>query len=109
MSLSQLQLERYFFTRLKIEANVNFDRQKALEVGTKDVDVTIKGEILKNEKKPRNYQITLTMENLESKENLLPYHIDFQSVGLFSVSPTRRKDVDKFIHVNGSSLVTSSL
>lgn len=106
MSLTPLSLEHYFFTRVHVDANLDYATQSEEGAEQQDVDAFIKLEVLQHEADPRRYQITLTVEKVAATEGLLPYELNIQVVGFLSVDPDFEHDnIDRLARVNGASML----
>ena len=106
MSPTPLRLEHYFFSRIQSEANPEFVKGEGDAPEQEDVEVGVRIVVLQHESDLNRYQLTLTVDKVTAKEGVLPYQLDFQVVGLFSVDPDFKHDnIDKLVQVNGASML----
>jgi len=60
----------------------------------------------KDKSDPNLYQIEIKIENLHSKTITLPYTIEANVVGVFSVDPDfKHDDLDRLVQINGASML----
>lgn len=105
-----LLLERYFFTKVHIDANPPVEgKEKATPIST-SINVRTAIDLMKHEKEPHRYQLALTIHNLSCDDQPLPYVLEMQAVGFFVVHPEFIHDnIEKLIVVNGASMLYSAM
>lgn len=109
MSRAPLSLERYFYTRIHIEANREFTDKDARK-GAIDLDVNVRVSVLKNKDDPELYQLVLATNRLDAKEGPLPYLIDAEVVGVFRLDPAfKHNDRETLVRNNGASMLYGAL
>lgn len=103
-----LRLDEYFFTRIHVEANPEFTGESG---AGSSVEVEPHTTLLKHQEDPTRYQVTVTVGELHTRDDApLPYNLDVQAVGLFSVdSALVHDDIDRLVLVNGASMLYSAL
>lgn len=109
MAQSPLQLKRYVFLRSLVEANQDYAKF-AMEASDKlqepDCVLSLDISVGKDEKQPYQYQIGLRIRDLTSKVGPLPYKVDIDMVGVFTVDEAfRPPDLDRIVQVNGASIL----
>lgn len=106
MSPTPLRLEHYFFTRVHLEANPEYVVAEGGAPAQEDIDVGIRIEVLRHDEDPHRYQLTLTINKVTAREGRVPYNLDIQVVGLFSIDPDFKHDnIDRLVQVNGASML----
>ncbi|HPT47859.1 MAG TPA: hypothetical protein PLM07_18425 [Candidatus Rifleibacterium sp.] len=108
MTLSPLQLHRYFAEEVFCKANPDFDKDK--EVGIKDFQVFFEtGE----DKNPLLRRIRLTVEQNLSKDGNEPFAFKIVMVGFFEVmkeffESQGSEKTEQLVNVNGPALLYSA-
>ncbi len=109
MSRAPLSLERYFYTRVSVEANRDFGPDD-LRTPPRDVDIDVRVGMLKDANSSGLYQLVLGVNNLTAKEGRLPYTIDAEVVGVFRLDGEFKHDNrEHLLKVNGSSILYGAL
>lgn len=102
-----LQLERYVFTKVEVEANPDYVPQEA--VADSPVKLRLDMGLGENQEDPTKFQVTVGIDDLRTEKGALPYRIALQAVGLFSVSKDfKHDDLKKIVQVNGASMLYSA-
>lgn len=102
-----LQLERYVFTKLEIEANPDYVPQEA----SSDNPIKLRLDIGlgEHQEDSTKYQVSIGIDELRAEKGALPYRIALQVVGQFSVNQDfRPEDLKKIVQVNGASMLYSA-
>ena len=102
-----LRLERYFFTRMNIEANQEFDPQQPIPEAGPDVPVGV--QLFRHEEDPNRFQVGLVIGGAKPAEGNLPYRIHLEIVGQFALDEGFEHDNrEKLVQVNGASMLYSA-
>ncbi len=102
-----LQLERYVFTKIEVEANPDFVLQESPE----EDPVTMRLDVGLGEHNgdPSRYQVSVGIHELRAENGALPYRISLQIVGQFVVAQDfKPDDLRKIVQVNGASMLYSA-
>jgi len=107
MRQSNLQLKHYIVTEISVTANKDFDSEKQVKLGLRDVVADPQCE--RSNDNPRNYQITLRMKHSQNTKSNSPYFFMIELVGFFSIDDVVPEEkVEEFAFVNGSSVLYST-
>lgn len=107
MKPSSLQLRLYFVTDLSISVNPEFDATK--DVNLHIGNIAIKSENIQKEDDEYEWQIKLTIRHTQNSDSNSPYFFAVDMVGYFHIDESLPKTrVEKFVFVNGSSVLYSS-
>ncbi len=99
MSQSALQLERYFFSKVNIEASKHIE--PPAQIGT-----TTRLEVARNNKDKNRFLLSLTVALTAQKDTPAPYCGEVQVIGFFLVHPDVPKDKkEKIICINGATIL----
>jgi len=104
-----LQLDEYYFTRVNIEANLDF------ELDDKDDDSLILDsqcdlEVFQNKEEKRRWQIRLNFKPKNTDTKSYPYKIDIQVIGFFNVSENVEEEKAPYlVRANGTAILYSAL
>ena len=102
-----LQLERYVFTKLEIEANPDYVPQEI----SSDNPIKLRLDIGlgEHQEDSTKYQVSIGIDELRAEKGVLPYRIALQVVGQFSVHQNfKPEDLKKIVQVNGASMLYSA-
>ena len=104
MKSSQLQLKSYFFTRVFVEANKEFEvNDNFTECG--NIPET-KLEFAQDKKSPYNWQVVLNVQSSEKDKLTTPYFYDIKVVGYFEVAKdVSEKQMIKLVATNAPALL----
>ncbi len=105
------QLERYFLTKLSVEANDKFVLQEMPE--TQEVELRFNLGLGENKDDPTKFQIVVGIDDLKAKKGELPYRIALEVVGQFLVDKDYKPeykpaDIRKIVQINGGSMLYSA-
>lgn len=101
MQLSCLKLNKYFFTRIKVEANAAAGKQSEYES-----EISSHAECEPHKDDPRKWMVVLTVKVEAEKDKIHPYEIDVQVIGLFTfLKEEDPEKIKKIVHVNAPSLL----
>lgn len=104
MSKPMLQLEKYFFPKIFLEANPKF---KPLGKGPQ-AELDVKNGVTLLSKEERIWRVTLDLKAL-SKEDFAAYKIDISVVGFFKVDKKfPESEMEELVKVGGSSILYSA-
>lgn len=110
-----LQLERYFFTKVQVEANSAYVQTLAGEAGTEGgedqqhIKLRFDLGLGENKNDPTKYQVIIGIDELQSEKAELPYKIALEVVGQFSIDKNFKHDnIRKIVQVNGGSMLYSA-
>lgn len=102
-----LQLERYVFTKLEVEANPDYVPQET--VADNPIKLRLDIGLGEHQEDPTKFQVIVGIDELRAEKGTLPYRIALQAVGLFSVSKDfKHDDLKKVVQVNGASMLYSA-
>ena len=102
-----LQLERYVFTKLEVEANPDYVPQEA--VADSPVKLRLDVGLGEHQEDPTKFQVIVGVDELRAEKGTLPYRIAFQTVGVFSVNKDfKHDDIKKIVQINGASMLYSA-
>jgi preprotein translocase subunit SecB len=106
MSSLPLVVERHFFTKVLVEANPDHQPEKDKD-HVLGIRAEVRGGSLKDD--PRRWRLFLTVRTETSEEEKIPYKIDLECVGFFTVSPeVEEKKIPSLVHANGAAILYSS-
>lgn len=109
MSRAPLSLERYFYTRVHVDANREYGPDDT-QTAPRDVDIDVKVGMLRDANDSDRYQIVLSISNLTAKEGRLPYNVDAEIVGVFRLDANfKHENREHLLKVNGSSILYGAL
>lgn len=110
MTPMPLRLERYFFTRLVVEANSDFAGLPASSALPEEgLDVEIRIEIFKHNTDPQRFQVVLLIDRVTAPDPGPPYQVELEVVGTFVVDlGLLRNDVERLVQINGASILYSA-
>jgi preprotein translocase subunit SecB len=106
MSSLPLVVERHFFTKVMVEANPAHQPEK-----DKEQVVGIRTEVQGGPRQddPRRWRLFLTVRTETSEEERIPYKIDLECVGFFTVGPeVEENKIPALVHANGAAILYSS-
>jgi preprotein translocase subunit SecB len=108
-----LQLDRYFFTKLQIEANAAYIQSAAGESpGTEnnqDIKLRLDLGLGEHKEDPTKFQVVVGIDELRSEKGELPYRIALEVIGQFSVDKNfKPENLRKLVQVNGASMLYSA-
>ena len=104
-----LQLERYFFTKVVVGTNTEFRPSDMVPGQPIDVDLSLTMDLAKNPNDPNKFQLTLSISKIVGKNFPLPYDLDLQAVGLFTIdSSFNHPNMDRLVQVSGGSILYSA-
>lgn len=99
MSQSALQLERYFFSKVSIEASKQIKAQPKMDAATRL-------EAARNNKDRNRFLLSLTVTLTAPQDTPAPYCGEVQVIGFFRIHPDLPPDQqDKLIAVTGASIL----
>lgn len=103
MSQCPLLLDRYFFVKTALEAQVKGDLEAINTIETKT-------EVSKAEGKPGEYLVSLTVRLVPTEDNTPCYLGEFVAVGFFQVHPDYPRDkCDRLAAVNGAAILYAAV
>jgi preprotein translocase subunit SecB len=106
MSSLPLVVEKHFFTKVLVEANPAHQPEKDEEQSL-GIRTEVQGGPHKDD--PRRWRLFLTVHTEESEKEKIPYKIDLECVGFFTVSPeVEEKKIPFLVHANGAAILYSS-
>lgn len=106
-----LRLNNYFFSRVQVVAKEEYATIQKDNPSPADVDIRIGIEVGKNQDDLSLYKMKLSIGPLTPKSGIVPYDIDIQVIGSFSISPDVQLEteaMDHLVHINGSSMLYSA-
>ncbi len=106
MSSLPLEVDRHFFTKVLVEANPDHQPEK-----DKDLILGIRAVVQggASEDDPRRWRLILTVRTEATEEDRIPYKINLDCVGFFTVSPeVEEKKIPSLVHANGAAILYSS-
>ena len=107
MQTAPLQLSRYFVAELSVSANRQHDPKKPITLTADNLVVTPDFQALKDD--PRQWQVTLRIQQQGGPVTNPPYFFTVELVGLFSVSASYPDDkVEWMVRTNASSVLYST-
>lgn len=107
MRPSNLQLKNYMVTEINVTANKDFDPEKPVKLGLKDVVTEPQCTIVNDN--PRDWQICLRMKHSHNTKSNSPYFFIIELVGFFGIEDVVSGDqVEDFARVNGASVLYST-
>lgn len=99
MSQSALQLDRYFFSKVSIEASKHLKSPAKMGAATRL-------EAARNNKDKNRFLLSLTVTLTAPKDTSAPYCGEVQVIGFFHIHPDLPPDQqDKLISVTGASIL----
>lgn len=102
-----LQLERYVFTKLEIEANPDYAPQEAPQ--DSPIKLRLDVGLGEHNEDPTKFQVVIGIDELRAEKGSLPYRIALQVVGQFAVAQNfKPDDLKKVVQVNGASMLYSA-
>lgn len=103
MKPSPLQLERYFFTKIQLEAHATKDAKVAHQI---ECNVEL-GQAVEE---PRRYQVELNVRLKSPPDQQAAYTGEFQAVGLFRVVDScPQEKCDDLVEANGAALLFGAI
>lgn len=106
MSFLPLVVEKHFFTKVVVEANPDFHPEK---LEGQEIQLHTKVQGGHRSDNLRRWRLTLTVSTETSEEKQLPYKLNLECVGFFSVSPeVDEKKIPFLVHANGAAILYSS-
>ncbi len=107
---SPLRLERSFFTRVQIVADEKYAEARKNNPNPLDVNLSIEVGIGRPDEAEAPYNITVKVAELTPTSGVLPYKIEVEAFGVFSVvSGFVHPELEKIVGVNGASMLYSSM
>jgi preprotein translocase subunit SecB len=111
MQASSLQLESSAITRLKVEANKSFPKERAKErfdqFAEADLESTV--EIAGDANDPHRYFVKLEMRLLGTEASPTPYAIDLEMIGIFTCGITDEEKRRQLVDINGPAVLYGSI
>lgn len=107
MKNSPLQLKRYFVTEISLTANKEFDPKKEIKLGIESLVVA--PALLADPSDPRQWQVTLRIQQQPGSEANAPYFSALEIVGFFRLQndyPQER--VEWMVQTNATSVLYSA-
>src|SRR5690606_20056803 len=102
MARPPLRLDRYVFLRSMVEANQAYAGFVSEKTRVPDCTLSMEISTGQDEEKPRRYQIGLKIGNLVSKSGPLPYNVEIEMAGIFTVDEAfEHEELDRIVQVNG--------
>lgn len=111
MQASSLQLDNSAITRLKIEANKSFPKDRAKErfVHFADAGLESNVEFGSDAEDPRRFYVRLDMRMLGTEEHPTPYAVDVEIVGIFICTGSNPNKDEKLAEINGPAVLYGSI
>lgn len=107
MKTSALQLNYYFVTELSVTANREHDPKKTVTLTDENMVVT--PDILPDKNDPRNWQVTLRIQQQAGPDVNAPYFFTVELTGFFSVATSFPEDKAEWIvRTNATSVLYST-
>lgn len=107
MKSSPLQLRLYFVTELHVTANLKHDPEQPLALSADDILVTPDFLVAKDD--PRQWQVTLRIQQQAGPSANPPYYFTVELVGAFDVAPNYPDEkVEWMVRTNASSMLYST-
>ena len=103
--MCNLKLTKSFFTKLNVEVNTDYQPTTATDL---EINVQYKIELFRHNHDEAKYQIIFKLVDLDANQ-LLPYTINIEMIGLFEANPNFIKDKPRILEVNGASILYSSI
>jgi preprotein translocase subunit SecB len=100
-------VEKHFFTKMLVEANPNYQSGKDEEQPIGVIHTKVHGGSRKDD--PRRWRLFLTVHTDASEEENIPYKINLECVGFFTVSQeVEEGKIPALVHANGAAILYSS-
>ncbi len=107
MQTAPLQLSRYFVSELTVSANRQHDPKKPITLTADNLQVT--PDFLAAKDDPRQWQVTLRIQQQGGPVTNPPYFFTVEMVGFFSVAASYPDDkVEWMVRTNASSVLYST-
>ena len=107
MKNSPLQLRRYFVTELSLTANKEFDPKKEIKLGVESLVVA--PALLADASDPRQWQVTLRIQQQPSPEANAPYFSTLEIVGFFRLQDDYPAEkIEWMVQTNATSVLYSA-
>jgi preprotein translocase subunit SecB len=101
-----LQLEMHYFTKVMIEADPCFQPKNDED---QHFGVATKVDLMQHREDPRRWQVVLDIRTEAPEGKIIPYKVDLQAVGFFTVAPDfEEAKMPKLVHANGTAILYSS-
>lgn len=102
-----LQLERYVFTKLEIEANPDYAPREV--ASDNPIKLRLDIGLGEHNEDATKFQVIVGIDDLRSESGALPYRISLQVVGQISAAKDfKPDDLKKLVQVNGASMLYSA-
>jgi len=106
MNSLPLVVEKHFFTKVIVEANPTYKLEKD-EDQRLGIRTVVRGGSPKDD--PRRWRLILTVRTEAPEKAKIPYKINLECVGFFTVSPeVEEKKIPSLVHANGAAILYSS-
>ena len=111
MQASSLQLDNSAITRLKIEANKSFPKDRAKDRFLHFADAGLEStvELGSDADDPRRFFVKLDMRMLGTEEHPTPYAVDVEIVGIFVCTGSNPNNDEKLAEINGAAVLYGSI
>jgi preprotein translocase subunit SecB len=107
MNNSPLQLKRYFVTELSLTANKEFDPKMEVKVGMDNLIVA--PALLADTSDPRQWQVTLRIQQQSGHEANAPYFCTLEIVGFFRLQDDYPEEkIEWMVQTNATSVLYSA-
>lgn len=107
MKNSPLQLKRYFVTELSLTANKEFDPKKEVKLGVESLVVA--PALLADASDPRQWQVTLRIQQHPGPEANAPYFSTLEIVGFFCLQDDYPQEkIEWMVQTNATSVLYSA-
>src|SRR4051812_11490452 len=103
MKTSPLQVEHYFVSDLHFAVNSAFDATKKVDL--RDDQFVVEAALLRDEKSPEQWQVTLKVKHHPIASSNAPYSFTLEIVGLFHVLTTYEHDKERLVKTNGPTIL----
>ena len=103
MNPSQLQLERHFFTKVRLDAHTD---------GKPETPNVLKAQLMVGQanENPKRFQLTLSLELLPPPEQIPAYSGEIHAVGFFRVNDSCPQEmITKLVEVNGAAILYGAI
>ena len=103
MKTSPLQFERYFVSELHFAVNHVFDPTKKVDLS--DDQFVVDVGLLRDEKLPDKWQVTLRVKHQPVATANAPYSFTLEVVGFFHALPIYTHDKERLVKTNGPTIL----
>lgn len=106
MSQTPLRLDRYVILRSLVEANQEYLKHAPQASREPDCSLFLEVSTGKSDENPRQYQIGIKIKDLTSRSGPLPYRIEIEVAGVFTVDESfQHAERERIIQVNSASML----